>query len=318
MKLEAVSGFEFRVSSDWASAVEFLGFKSLTRRSSLPSRFSASLWPVRCRLRISFIEFLNAVPLGWGLLHGSLKGRHEILRDVPSECARRLAAGEADVGLIPAVEYQRIPGLRVIPGISIAARREARSVLFVSRVPIRSVSRVAVDTSSRSSTALLRILMSEFYGVRSVPFIESPPNPGEMLSEHGAALLIGNAALRLSRQGLYVYDLAHEWNRFTGLPFVFAFWAVREAVVPDDGLDVFVKSKREGLAAIPLIAEWYASRLPVSAGEIRSYLTTNLDFSLGAGNLEGLERFYDLAVKHRLIDRVRPLRFAGETAVAPA
>jgi chorismate dehydratase len=294
----------------------------LTRPYSFPSFLTDNLLvcgPVNRPLRISFIEFLNAVPLGWGFLHGTLRGRHEILKDVPSECARRLAAGEADVGLIPTIEYQRIPDLRIIPGISIASRREARSVLFVSRVPIESVARVALDTSSRTSSALLRVLMAEFYGVGPVTFIESSPVPEEMLSQCDAALLIGNAALRFSRRsGLFVYDLAYEWNRFTGLPFVFAFWAVRNAVVPDDELGVFERSKREGLSAVPRIAEWYASRLPVSAEEIRSYLTKNLDFSLDVANLEGLNRFYDLAFKCRLIKSIKPLRFADQIAVAPA
>jgi len=267
---------------------------------------------VERRLRISFIEFLNALPLGWGLLHGSLKGRHDLLLDVPSECARHLKSGQVDVGLIPVIEYQRIPGLRVVEGISIASKREVRSVLFVSRKPLRQIRTVALDTSSRTSVALLRILLSEFHGLRNIEFNEAPPIPRAMLDDHDAALVIGNPALQIAFDGLHVYDLAREWNRFTGLPFVFAFWAVRPEIELGQAGRVFAESKREGLRSIPLIAEWYSSRLPVSAPDIRRYLTSNLDYSLDDENRKGLTLFYDLAHRLDLIPHCDPIRIANE------
>lgn len=276
------------------------------------------VWHFRSpRLRISFIEFLNAVPLGWGFLHGSLKGRHEILFDVPSECARKLRSGDADAGLIPVIEYQRIPGLRVVPGMAIAAREEVRSVLFLSRMPIRQVQRVAVDASSRTSVALLKIILEEFYGCRGIDYVEFPPSPRTMLEEADAALLIGNPALAIAREGLYVYDLAAEWNRFTGLPFVFAFWAVRGGFDPGNGAADFEQSRREGLQSIPFIAEWYASRLPISSQEIRRYLNGNLNFLLDEANLRGLERYYALAAKLGLIETVRPIEFLTVPSARP-
>lgn len=265
-------------------------------------------------MRISFIEFLNAVPLGWGFLHGSLKGKHEILFDVPAECARHLKNGEADAGLIPVIEYQRIPGLEVVPGIAIASKREVRSVLFLSRVPIRSVRRIAVDVSSRTSVALLKILILEFYGLRGVEFVECPPSPREMLQDFDAGLVIGNPALQVPTEGIYVHDLAAEWNRFTGLPFVFAFWAVRREGLSGEDLADFHRSREEGLRSLPFIAEWYSSRLPVSAPDIRSYLTRNLDFSLDRENQLGLERFYELAGKLGLIDQIKPVKFTPSAA----
>jgi chorismate dehydratase len=260
------------------------------------------------RHRISFIEFLNAAPLGWSFLHGRLEGRHELLLDVPSECARRLRDGDADAGLIPVIEYQRIPGLQVVPGIGIASREEVRSVLFVSRKPFREVETVAVDTSSRTSVALLKVLFEEFHGCRGVNMVPAPPHPTSMLAGHDAALLIGNPALQVASAGLYVYDLAREWHRFTGLPFVFAFWGVREEAAADGLTELFHEALAEGLAAVPFIAEWYSSRLPLSAPEIRRYLTSNLEYRLDATCLRGLETFFELARKHRLIGTVRPLR----------
>lgn len=228
---------------------------------------------------------------------------------MPSQCARRLAEGEADIGLIPVIEYQRIPGLRVIPGIGIASREEVRSVLFVSSRPIHEVTRVAVDTSSRTSVALLQILLQEFYGCRGVQFTPSPPDPRAMLSDFEAALLIGNPALQSPRLGLYVYDLAREWHRFTGLPFVFAFWAVREEVAEGSLTSLFQQTLEEGLAAVPFISEWYSSRLPLSALEIRKYLTRNLEYRLDNRCLEGLGRFYELACQCGILQAQAPVRF---------
>jgi chorismate dehydratase len=261
------------------------------------------------RFRVSFIEFLNAVPLGWGFLHGSAQGVFDIARDVPSECARKLGAGEADVGLIPVIEYQRIEGLRVIPDIAIASRREVRSVLFVSRRPMGEVTRIAVDTSSRTSVALLQILLTEFYGRDPLEMVPFPPNPRRMLQEFDAALLIGNAALQVRGEGLFVHDLAREWHRFTGLPFVFAFWAVRAGVDLGSDLEAVYRSRKEGLESIPMIAEWYAGRLPISAQEIRHYLSENLGYSLDAEGIRALGLFWELAAKLGVVEKTRPLEF---------
>ncbi len=243
-------------------------------------------------------------------MHGSQQGLFDLLFDVPSECARHLMTGEADVGLIPVVEYFRIPGLKVIPDISIASRGQVKSVLFVSKVPIDEVQRVAVDSSSRTSTALLKILLSKFYGCNSVEYTETRPNAEKMLLNHDAALLIGNAALQIPPQKRYVYDLALEWDRFTGLPFVFAFWAVRDGVCLGDSLDAFYRSREEGIAAIDEISSAYSDRLGLNPSEIRSYLSSNLDYSLDEKNLKGLQLFLSLAHGSNLVDEPAvPLTF---------
>src|SRR5512142_3126897 len=116
-------------------------------------------------MRVSVVDFLNARPLTWGLLHEPPPGV-EVSRDVPSVCAARLAAGEADVGLIPSIEYQRIPGLRVVPRLGIAASSEVRSVLLVSDVSRERIRSVALDPASRTSAALTRVLLSRRYGLQ--------------------------------------------------------------------------------------------------------------------------------------------------------
>lgn len=263
-------------------------------------------WPMKAR--ISFIEFLNSVPLGWGFLHGPYRNDFELVFDVPSECARHLSRGEVDVGLIPAVEYQNIPGLRILPDIAIASRHEVKSVLFVSKSPLEQVRRIAVDSSSRTSVALLRILLEHFHGKQSVSYCEEPPDPERMLQLYDAALLIGNPALKMEQTSLHVYDLAREWNRFTGLPFVFAFWAVRQGVDLGEQAGLFALSRDLGLEKIDSIARIYSGRLAVPAAEIRDYLHT-LNYSLDDSNLRGLQTFFELAAKLGLIPAAQPLRF---------
>ncbi|HSR54512.1 MAG TPA: menaquinone biosynthesis protein [Acidobacteriota bacterium] len=258
-------------------------------------------------LRLSLIDFLNAIPLQWGFTQGSARGRFRLLFDVPSQCARHLRQGQADIGLIPVIEYQRIPSLSVLPGISIASKREVKSVIFVSGRPMPEVKRIAVDTSSRTSVALLRILLNEFYGNPQAEFVPRRPDPQGMLEEFDAALIIGNPALRVDTRGRRVYDLANEWYRFTGLPFVFAFWALRRQVDLGEDAACFYQSRRQGLRDLPRISRRYAAKLGLSVGEVYDYLSRNLDYSLDQDNLRGLETYYRLAAKWDLIDTPRPL-----------
>lgn len=259
--------------------------------------------------RISFIEFLNSVPLGWGFLNGSCRDQFDLLLDVPSRCARRLAEGEAEVGLIPVIEYQNIPGLTVIPDISIASKQEVKSVLFVSRKRVQEVKSVALDTSSRTSAALLKILMALKFGKHDLQYAPHPPKLDAMLSDFDAALVIGNPALNVGGPDLFVLDLAREWNELTGLPFVFAFWAVRPGVDLEGKEVLFRRSKEEGLRHIKDISKIYSQRLNLPSREIEDYLRFNLDYSLDGANLRGLGKFYRLARDLDLIPSIRPIEF---------
>jgi len=261
------------------------------------------------KLRVSFIEYLNSVPLGWSFLHGEHRKRFKVLFDVPAECARHLTTGEADIGLIPAIEYQRIPHLLILPDIAIASKREVKSVLFVSKLPIDQVSTVAVDTSSRTSVALLKILLAKFYKHSEATFHEEPPNPTRMLEAYDSALIIGNPALQVFRSNYHVYDLAKEWHQFTGSPFVFALWAVRQGVDLGEHLEIFYSSLRDGLEQIDRIAQLYSERLRITQEEVREYILKNLNYSLDTENLRGLRTFYDYAAELNLIEAVKPLQF---------
>src|SRR6185437_10624453 len=166
-------------------------------------------------LRISAISFLNTAPLMWDFEHAEsavqLGEFFDIGYTVPSRCAEELKTG-----------------LVIIPDIAIAAKNAVRSILLISKVPLERIRNIATDDSSRTSAALVEIFLRKFVGVNPA-FRRQKAVLGEMLKWHDAALLIGDPALLARTEGYYVYDLAEQWRRWTGRPFVFAFWAVRKS-----------------------------------------------------------------------------------------
>lgn len=276
-------------------------------------------------LRISAISFLNTAPLMWDFEHGEAGKDFSIEYTIPSACAAALAANDADIGIIPAFTYAQIPGLVILPNIAIASKDRVRSILLVSRKPIDDVKTVAADTSSRTSVALTQVLFTKFFG-GSRELTPHPPQLEEMLRTHDAALLIGDAALQVPTDTEYhLYDLAHIWRERTGLPFVFAVWAVRLDALnrKPDGLSlakVFQQSRDHGLEPQNLdgIAKEWAPRLGLTEADIRSYLTENIHYYLDRQNHAGLKLFLQYAQEIGLIPSVPELRFLGPLAFGGA
>jgi chorismate dehydratase len=246
----------------------------------------------------------------------------DIQYSVPSQCADSLCAGTADLGIIPAIEYARIPGLVILPQLAIAARGPVRSILLVSRMPLDKVRTVAADTSSRTSVALTQVLFEQWFG--SVPeLVPCAPDLASMLARCDAALLIGDAALTADHSGYNTWDLAEEWQKLTGKPFVFAFWAVRLAALnemrPELGLsETFHSSRDHGLqpASVAEIARQWSKRMSLSESEISDYLTCNIDYRLDQENVSGLELFYNKAAACGAIAQIPSLRFLAEAHCA--
>jgi chorismate dehydratase len=271
------------------------------------------------RLRISAISYLNTAPLMWDFEHASAGRDFDISYTLPSACAQALAQGIADIGIIPAAAYAQIPGLLVLPEVAIASRRAVRSILLVSKVPIEKIRTVALDTSSMTSVALTKILFEKWLGGGRT-FTAMAPNLDQMLAEHDAGLLIGDPALKVDRMHYHTLDLAEEWIRFTGKPFVFAFWVVRGAALAeaDPSLDlagIFRDSRDHGLAPASLnqIGHEWAPRLGLSEAEVRSYLTENIHYQLDAGCLEGLQMFYRYGAEIGALPAAPELHFVEVT-----
>lgn len=261
------------------------------------------------KIRFSIIDYLNALPLNMAFKDGLYQDRGKLIFDYPSQCADNLAAGRCDVGLISTIEYQRIPNLLVAPQICIASRREVRSVLLITKKPLIDVHTVALDRFSRSSVALVQILFHRRFQ-RAPHFVTMSPSAEDMLKEADAALIIGDAALFLEDGPETRIDLAAEWFGMTGLPFVFAFWAMRPHPETRQIASMLKSAKEYGLEQLPNRTAEIQARWPLSKEDIHSYFSDNIHYDLDAPELEGLNLFYRYAEEAGLIHHHNPVRFA--------
>jgi chorismate dehydratase len=266
-------------------------------------------------LRVGIVNFFNSRPLSRGLLRDQPGGPLACELLAPAAIADRLRDGTLEVGLVPSIELARNPGLEVVPGLAIGATHEVRSVLLVSRVPVREIRAVALDESSRTSAALARILLAERYGLRP-EFHAAAADLESMLAGADAALLIGDPALAVPRERFVVLDLAGEWLELTGLPFVFAVWAAREGIAAGDLAARLEASLRRGLAELDAIVAETSRESRLEPAVLRDYFTRNLSYRMGPAEQAGLAEFLRRAAAHGLAPSPRPLRFLAAPAAS--
>lgn len=258
------------------------------------------------KLRVGIVNFLNSKPLAWGFL----KGRHADLFETsylpPAQVADRLRQGGLDVGLIPAIEVQRIPGLQVVPDLCVAAEREVRSVLLVLNRPLAEVRRVALDLNSRTSAGLVKILLADRYSL-APEYVQAEPDLARMFAHSDAALVIGDPALKVDRERYQILDLAAEWRALTGKPAVFAVWAVQPHVSLPDLTHYLKSSLLFGLSSMAELVRESAAELDLPADEVEHYLTQSLHYFLREEELASLKEYYRRAHAHGLIESPREL-----------
>jgi chorismate dehydratase len=273
------------------------------------------------RLRVSAISFLNTAPLMSGFDHGDLAKEFEVSYTIPSQCAAQLQAGHADIGIIPLAAYASIPNLVILPGVAIASLEKVRSILLVCKVPRDQIRTVALDASSMTSVALTKVLFARWWNHKP-DFVSMPPDLDHMLRHHDAALVIGDPALHIDRSRYLTFDLAEEWNRLTGKPFVFAFWAVRQAALKGhetlDLASIFQRSRDHGLepASLARIAREWSPKLGLAERDIHAYLTENIHYHLDAACLDGLRLFLRYAHECGALPSAPDLRFLESAKLA--
>jgi chorismate dehydratase len=266
-------------------------------------------------VRLGAVGYLNARPLVCGLERNA---RYAVRYDIPSECARLLHAGETDLGLIPSIEYLRGGIYNIVPDVSISSRGPVASVAIYTTRPMREVRSIAMDTSSRTSVALVRVLCARHF--RIAPRFESHgPHLNEMLVTCDAALLIGDNALFLTpdahggvaglERSVEKIDLGDVWLELTGLPFVYAFWAGRPDVLTRADVAALQHARDEGIARPFELAREYLADRPDRQARGAEYLRDNIKYRLGADERAGLETFYRYAVEAGVVDEYRPPRF---------
>jgi chorismate dehydratase len=270
-------------------------------------------------MRIAASTYLNSAPLVYSFTQGFLRKKYDFIGDeAPSRCAEMLMAGQCEIALIPVIELQRIPGLRIVPGVAVASKKRVRSVLIASLRPLEEIRTLSLDPASRTSQALVKILFLRQYGFLprcAERAIEPSVGARNLFNDADAALVIGDPAMRLEASArsldLKIYDLAEEWRAMTGLPFVFAVWAAREdfcAGAP--GLaDDLIAAKHEGIDHIEQIATQYTAELELPLSELLDYLSQNVNYDLDDENLLGMGAYFDLAHECGLIEQPRELLF---------
>jgi chorismate dehydratase len=267
------------------------GEPSLTRRG--PTRLGA-------------VSYLNTRPLVYGLEH-----RPDVLLrfDVPARCADLLEGGLIDLGLIPAFEYARHEDYLIVPSLAIASRVAVESVALFTRRDLADVRSIALDTSSRTSASLVRLLCAAHYRIRPT-FRQAAPDLAAMLAVADAALLIGDPALfsEPAALGVTKIDLGSVWWEMTGLPFVWAFWAGRAGAAPPAVCRLLVETRDRGVTAVDEIGRREAPGNEARARRVARYLRESIAYDLDGPFLEGLRTFYELLAEHRLIDRPPMLR----------
>jgi chorismate dehydratase len=268
---------------------------------------------VKPPVRLGAVDYLNVRPLVHGLDRSA--DLVSLRFDVPSVCARLLDAGEIDLGMVPTITYLDRPGDRIVPGVCIGSDGPVASVALFHRRPLRDVRSVALDTSSRTSAALTRILCVRRFEVTPV-FVPHRPDLGAMLAVADAALVIGDPALFVDHQALGAAktDLGAEWTSMTGLPFVWAFWSGRADAASPDVVGLLQKAAVEGMQHSDAIADAYLAGDPARQPVGRSYLRENLMFRLTPRAVAGLERYFEEAVAIGLATHGHRPEFFGDRA----
>jgi len=259
--------------------------------------------------RLAASSYLNSAPLIWSFLYGPRRGSVDFVEAVPARCAQLLAESAVEGALVPVIEYQRIAAGLLVPNVCVGSRKEVLSVVLVSKNKrLEKMRSIALDESSRTSATLVKIIFREFLECEP-EWTTRAPNLDQMLEKNDAALIIGDPGMTFLRQGLNVWDMASLWREHTGLGFVFAMWMVGQDAAESGRLVDFAAARDEGVDHIEEIVRSHQDKIPMSVAELRNYLTENIVFSVDESMEKGLQLYFELAFKHGLIERVKPLRF---------
>ncbi len=258
-------------------------------------------------IRLGAVEYLNPRPLVCGLDRSS---RFSIRYDVPAKCAALLHEGEIDLGLIPSIEYLHRPDYLAVPGVGVVSKGKVASVALFTKRPTSAIRSIALDSTSRTSVALLRVLGAERFHI-SPTLLTLPPDLSAMTGQCDAALLIGDLALLADheRAGVEKIDLGEEWTAMTGLPFVYAFWAGRAGLLGAGDVEALQAARDEGMANLDRVATDYFRAEPEKVEIARRYLRDNVKYLLGDEEIAGLRRYFASASRLGIVPADPDVRF---------
>jgi chorismate dehydratase len=267
--------------------------------------------------RISASSYSNTAPLIWSFLYGSQHGSVEIILDnAPARSAELLGQDRVDAALVPVIAYQMLDGVRLIPDVCVGAKEKVRSVALITRgMELSDVRSVSLDTSSKTSVVLTKILFREFLGFEP-EWRDAAPDIDAMLEASDCALLIGDPALRIADRPSRIadmnpksYDLAELWRTHTGLGFVFAMWMTKRDACPID----FAAARDEGLGHLSEIVANYQAEIGLDTSDLTQYLSENISYAVDDPMRAGMELYFDLAAKCGLIESARPINYLEQS-----
>ena len=238
------------------------------------------------KIRVGVVNYLNTKPLVYGLQMPPISERIELLGDYPARLAQMLMDDEIDVGLVPVAVIPQLREYHIVGDYCIGAEGEIASVALFSEVPMNEIKKVYLDYQSRSSVALLKFLMKEFWGVNPELIQATDENYRNEIKGTTAGLVIGDRAFEQRKISTFIYDLGSEWRSITGLPFVFAAW-VSTKKLPDDFINLFNDANAAGLQHIDEIVAANAFELY----DLKKYFTLHLSYLLDERKREGMSRF---------------------------
>lgn len=245
------------------------------------------------RIKVSAVSYLNTAPFVYGLQHTSIRDQIDLSLDYPAECARKVISGESEMGLVPVAAIPSIPLYNIITDYCIGAEGPVRTVTLLSNSPIETLDRVYLDYQSRTSVVLVRVLSKNLWKINPewTPF--TPHHTSKDIDPYEGVVIIGDRVFDLEPVFKYRYDLAEEWIRLTGLPFVFAAWVSNKPLDPLF-LNTFNSSLRYGVESIPASIDFF-SNSRISKLEAEHYLRNNLSFNLTQQKREAIKLFWSLA-----------------------
>jgi chorismate dehydratase len=253
------------------------------------------------KIRISAVSYLNSLPFVYGLNHSTLKDECAISLDIPSVCAEKLISGKVDVGLIPVAAIPQVANAHIISDYCIGAKGKVKTVCLFSEVPLNEIKTILLDYQSRTSVMLVKILAREFWKINP-DFVNAEVGFEQSIKGVTAAVIIGDRAFSLTpdpspegegSRGLLAYDLAEEWRKFTGLPFVFACWVANKEL-PAEFISEFNNALKNGLNNIDKTLEGFPPTV-VSNAEAKKYLTQDISYTFDSEKKKALELFNELA-----------------------
>jgi chorismate dehydratase len=242
------------------------------------------------KIKVSVVKYLNSVPFVYGLEKFSGGLQIEMFFDTPADCAKKLKSGEVDLGLIPVSEISSLPESYVISDYCIGAEGPVFSVCLAGDRPIDQLKRIYLDSHSRTSVNLAKILAAELWK-KEFNWLEAGPNfEKDLIKQADGGVVIGDKVFGISGKYLYQYDLAEEWKKLTGLPFVFAAW-VSNRPLEEEWISDFNRALSFGVQSIPEVLERYSGEYKLHGADLLDYLSNKISYPFDKQKRAGMALF---------------------------